>query len=333
MNSATCGMFLSRQLSAVGLSSSSPRPPALPGASPKIDRPHVPSSLPTHTRGPAVTHRRAHPAVLALVYLVMLAVPLALVLAAVGSSPALLEKVPPEYRGTVAAFGDGAARLSGSGGGISGFDDDDTTAGAPRTTIESLPLPSQGEWLPRRPEDFVPPAGLTSGLDYHVETTTEGNITHWPCDQEIPVRTFDAPPGSEGDLIWAIETLAGASGLPLRYEGPGTDAQRDADGAISVHHGDHPLFANPEVAGVGGVTAWSHGLVSRGSVTLKPGQITSFPGDPWSRRLTLHELMHAVGVGHAAENRQEIMTTRRPEDFRIDLGPGDQFALVMVGCR
>lgn len=278
-------------------------------------------------------HRRAHPAVTALVYLFALAVPLALGLAVVGSSPALLEKVPAEYRDTVAAFGDGAARLSGSGGGVPGFDDDDdNAAGPPHTAIEALPLPGQVEWSPRRPEDFPPPAGLTPGLDYHVETTTEGNLTHWPCDQEIPVRTFDAPPGSEGDLIWAIETLAGASGLPLRYAGPGTDAQRDADGAISVYHGDHPLFANPEVAGVGGVTAWSNGMVSRGSVTVKPGQITSFPGDPWSRRLTLHELMHAVGVGHAADNRQEIMTTRRPESYRADLGPGDRFALFMVGC-
>lgn len=284
------------------------------------------------------THRRAHPAVTALVSLVTLALPLALVLAVIGSSPSLLEKVPAEFRGTVAAFGDGAARLSGSEGGIFGLDDDDdnnneAAAATTPAAIEALPLPSQGEWSPRRPEDFAPPAGLTPGLDYHVETTTEGNITHWPCDQEIPVRTFGAPPGSEGDLIWAVETLAGASGLPLRYAGPGTDAQRDADGAISVHHGDHPLFANPEVAGVGGVKAWSHGLVSRGSATLKPGQITSFPGDPWSRRLTLHELMHAVGVGHAADNRQEIMTTRRPETFGVDLGPGDQFALFMVGCR
>lgn len=277
-------------------------------------------------------HRRVHPAVTALVYLFALAVPLALGLAVVGSSPALLEKVPAEYRGTVAAFGDGAARLSGSGGGVPGFDDDDNAAGPPHTAIEALPLPGQVEWSPRRPEDFPPPAGLTPGLDYHVETTTEGNLTHWPCEQEIPVRTFDAPPGSEGDLIWAIETLAGASGLPLRYAGPGVDAQRDADGAISVYHGDHPLFANPEVAGVGGVTAWSNGMVSRGSVTVKPGQITSFPGDPWSRRLTLHELMHAVGVGHAADNRQEIMTTRRPESYRTDLGPGDRFALFMVGC-
>lgn len=279
------------------------------------------------------THRRTRAVVSALAYLVALAVPVALVLAVVGSSPSLLEKVPAEYRGTVAAFGDGAARLSGSEGGIFGFDDDDNATGTPHTTIGSLPPPGQGEWAPRRPEDFTPPAGLTPGLDYHVETTTEGHITHWPCGEEIPVRTFDAPPGSEGDLLWALQTLAEASGLPLRYAGPGSDAQRDADGAISVRYGDHPLFANPEVAGVGGVTAWTNGMVSRGSVTLKPGQITSFPGDPWSRRLTLHELMHAVGVGHAADERAEIMTTRRPENYQVELGPGDRFALFMVGCR
>lgn len=276
--------------------------------------------------------RRTNPAAAAVVYLFMLAVPLALALAVIGSSPALLEKVPAEHRDTVAAFGDGAARLSGAEGGIFGFDDDNP-ADAPHTSLDNLPLPGQGEWTPRRPDDFIPPEGLTPGLDYTVETTSEGNITHWPCTEEIPVRTFNAPPGSEGDLIWAVATLAEASGLPLRYVGPGTDDQRDADGAISVHHGDHPMFSNPEVAGVGGVTAWSNGMVTRGSVTLRPGQITAFPGDPWSRRLTLHELMHAVGVGHAADHRQEVMTTRRPENYRTELGPGDHFALFMVGCR
>lgn len=279
------------------------------------------------------SHRRTHPLVTTAAYLFALAVPLALVLAVIGSSPTLLEKVPPEYRDTVAAFGDGAARLSGAEGGIFGFDDDDdATAGSPYTAIEALPLPGHGRWEPRRPEDVVPPAGLTPGLDYAVETTDEGNITHWPCEAEIPVHTFGAPPGSEGDLIWAIETVAVASGLPLRFAGPGAEDQRDVDGAISVYYGDHPMFSNPEVAGVGGVAAYPHGLVLRGSVTLKPGQITSFPGDPWSRSLSLHELMHAVGVGHAADHRHEIMTSRRLEGFRTDLGAGDRFALHVVGC-
>lgn len=285
---------------------------------------------------------RSRRAARAVATLVAVAVSLALALAVIGSSPTLLAKVPAEFRGGVAAFGAGAARLSGSHGGTFGFDDDNTraavdadTGGGQGAVIEGqpLPLPRHDEWPPRRPEDFVTPAGLVPGVDFHVETTDEGNIAHWPCTQEIPVRTYDAPPGSEGDLIWAVETLALASGLPLRYAGPGTEAERDVDGAISVHHGDHPMFSNPEVAGVGGVMTWSTGLVSQGSVTLKPGQITTFPGDPWSRTLTLHELMHAVGVGHAAERRAEIMTTRRPSDFVTELGPGDRFALYMVGCH
>lgn len=279
--------------------------------------------------------RRAHPLTLALVRLLLLAVPLTVALAValvvIGSSPALLEKVPPEFRGTVAAFGDGTVRLPGAEGGILGSHDDDV-AGTPYPAIEALPGPGRDEWAPRRPEDFVPPAGLTPGVDYDVETTTEGNITHWPCTREIPVHTFDAPPGSEGDLIWAVDTLAIASGLPLRYAGPGTGDQRDADGTISVYYGDHPMFSNPEVAGVGGVAAYPNGLVLRGSATLKPGQITSFPGDPWSRSLSLHELMHAVGVGHAADHRDEIMTSRRLQNFRTELGAGDRFALHAVGC-
>ncbi|MCD2261523.1 hypothetical protein K3888_02300 [Dietzia aurantiaca] len=276
-----------------------------------------------------MTYWRPHPAITAVVYLLAITVPIAIVLAVIGSSPTLLEKVPEEHRGTVAAFGDGAARLSGSDGGIFGFDD----AGASNSTVQGLPLPRHGDWSLRRPGGYPPPAGLTSGIDYSVQISEDGHITHWPCEHEIPVRSFDATPGSEGDLIWAIETLAFASGLPLRYAGPGTDDERDAEGAISVFHGDHPMFSDPEVAGVGGVAAWPHGLVLQGAVTLRPGQVTPYPGDPWSRSLTLHELMHAVGVDHAVPYGPEVMAERPGPYPPTILGAGDQFALHMVGCR
>lgn len=197
-------------------------------------------------------HGPAARATRAVVYVFAFTVPIALVLAVIGSTPSLLEKVPEEHRDTVAAFGDGAARLSGSNGGIFGFDD----ANASNSTVQGLPQPRHGEWSPRRPEDYPPPAGLTPGVDFDVETTDRGNIAHWPCEHEIPVRSFDAPPGSEDDLRWAVETLAFASGLPLRYAGPGSVAERDADGAISVHHGGHPMFHDAEIAGVGGVATW-----------------------------------------------------------------------------
>lgn len=134
-------------------------------------------------------------------------------------------------------------------------------------------------------------------------------------------------------MIWAIETLAFASGLPLRYAGPGTDDEGDAVGAISVFHGGHPMFSNPEIAGVGGIAAWPHGLVLQGAVTRRPGQVTPYPGDPWSRSLTLHELMHAVDVDHSLPNGPEVMAERPGPYPPTILGPGDQFALHMIGCR
>ena len=268
-----------------------------------------------------MTYWRPHPAITAVIYLFGLAV--------VGSSPTLLAKVPEEHRDTVAAFGDGAARLSGSDGGIFGFDD----AHAANTTVQGLPLPSHGEWSPRSPNNFPPPAGLIPGRDFSVETTSSGLIAHWPCGHEIPVRSFGAPPGSEGDLIWAVETLAFASGLSMHYAGPGSDDQRDAEGAISVYYGDHPMFVDPQIAGVGGVSTYQNGLAVRGSVTLRPDQITPFPGDPWSRSLTLHELMHAVGIDHAMPYGPEVMAERPGYPPPTILGHGDQFALHMVGCR
>ncbi|MCT2029802.1 hypothetical protein M3D00_06490, partial [Dietzia cinnamea] len=257
------------------------------------------------------------------IYVLAVVVPVAIALAVVGTTPYLLDKVPEEHRGTVAAIGEGATRLSGGNGGI--FRPQE--ANAADTTIPTAPRPLRGEWSPRRPEDYPPPAGLVAGLDYAVETTDDGYLAHWPCEHGIPVRSFDAPPGSEADLIWAVETLAFASGLPLRYTGPGSPAEKDAEGAISVTYGDHPMFHTHGAAGVGGGAVWPRGLILQGSVVIQPGQVSPFPGDPWSRRLSLHELMHAVGVDHAGPHRPEIMTEKPDSDHQTILGYGDRFAL------
>nr|WP_241730734.1 hypothetical protein [Dietzia cercidiphylli] len=249
-------------------------------------------------------------------------------LAVVGSSPALLAMVPEEHRGTVASFGEGAARVSGGDGGLFR----PAHADAANSTVPGTAVPLRGEWSPRRAADIQPPAGLIAGVDYAVEATEDGYLAHWPCEHEIPVRSYDAPPGSESDLAWAVETLAFASGLPLRYAGPGAEGEREGDGAISVTYGDHPMFHTHGAAGVGGAAVWPRGLILRGSVTLQPEQITPVPGDAWSRSLTLHELMHAVGIDHAGEFRTEIMTSRRISDTQTILGHGDQFALRLVGC-
>ena len=281
-------------------------------------------------------HRGVPRLLAALVYLLAIAVPVVLGLAAVGSSPYLLERVvPAEYRDTVAAFGDGAARLSGGNSTLFGSGPPEVSAHAVPQTIPGTPIPYRDDWSPRRLDEIPVPEGLVPGVDFNVETTDDGHIAHWPCGEEIPVRTFDAPPGSEPDLVWAVDTLAAASGLPLRYAGPGAEEDREAEnaeGAISVAYGDHPTFENPSVAGVGGATVWTGGLITKGEVTLKPNQINPTPGDPWSRSLTLHELMHAVGVGHALAYRPEIMAERQGPGLQTELGYGDRVALQIVGC-
>lgn len=277
------------------------------------------------------TSRRAPSVVNFVVYLVALAVPVVLGLAIVGSTPFLLDKVVPEgHRETVAAFGAGASQLSGQNAGLALLTGD---AGAGRYMIPGAPVPHQGEWSPRRIEDYPPPTGLVPGVDFAVELTDDVYIPHWPCEHDIPVRSFDAPPDSEADLAWAVETLAFASGLPLRYAGPGSEQDRESEGAISVNYGDHPMFADPNIAGVGGPAIWPEGLILQGSVTLRPDQISPVPGDEWTRALTLHELMHAVGVDHAIEHRPEIMAERPGPYPRMILGYGDRFALHLVGCH
>lgn len=263
------------------------------------------------------------------IYILAVVIPVAIALAVVGTTPYLLAKVPEQHRSTVAAIGEGAVRLSGGNGGIFGAGD----ARAVDTTIPGAPVPLRREWSPRRPEDFPPPAGLVEGVDYSIETSDDGFVAHWPCEQEIPVRSFDGPPGSETDLAWAVDTLAFSSGLPLRYTGPGAPGEKEAEGAISVTYGDHPDFHGTDVAGVGGVAIWPRGLVLQGSVTLRPEHISPLAGDAWTRSLTLHELMHALGVTHAVPYGPEVMAERPGHQPQVLLGYGDRFALHMVGCH
>ncbi|MFN3602799.1 MAG: hypothetical protein ACK4UY_15560 [Dietzia sp.] len=277
------------------------------------------------------THRTVPSGLTLLVYLLALAVPVVLGLAVVGSSPYLLARVvPEEHRQTVAAFGAGAARLSGEGGGLF---QPAAEIGESRYTLPGAPVAHEGEWSPRRADDFPAPEGLVPGIDFAVEIVDDTYVAHWPCRHDIPVWSFEAPPGSEADLVWAVETLASASGLPLRYGGPGSEEDRESRGAISVTYGDHPMFQDPDVAGVGGPAVWPKGLILQGSVTLRPDQIRPVAGDPWSRALTLHELMHAVGVDHAARHQPEIMAVRPGPDPQMHLGRGDRFALHLVGCH
>ena len=262
------------------------------------------------------------------IYVLAVVVPVVIALAVVGSTPSLLDKVPEQHRDTVAAFGEGAERLSGGNGGIFGAGD----AHAVGTTIPGAPVPPNGEWSPRRAEDYPPPTGLIAGVDYSIQTSDDGYVAHWPCEHEIPVRSYQAPPGSDADLAWAVETLAFASGIPLRFVGQGSEAEKESQGAISVTYGDHPHFHGTDTAGVGGVTVWPRGLVQHGSVTLRPEHVSPVPGDAWTRSLTLHELMHAIGVTHAVPYGPEIMAERPGHPPQVLLGYGDQFALHLVGC-
>lgn len=261
----------------------------------------------------------------------------------VGSTPYLLDRIVPDrFRESVASTGTTIPYLSDWRAGASTHPEDVATVEVPGT---AAPAPAPGTtsaptlhaaqpWAPRRPGDVPPPDGLVDGEDYGVHTTVDGNLVHWPCETPIPVRTFGAPPGSTGDLEWAVGSLAAASGLPLRFAGAGAPDQANTDGAISVHYGDHPSFAaRDRTAGIGGTRHYADGRIIRGEVTLRPGKLDFDGEDPATRAVILHELTHAVGLVHAREGRPEVMTPTVALPPRTDFGPGDRFALTLVGCR
>jgi Matrixin len=163
------------------------------------------------------------------------------------------------------------------------------------------------------------------------------------------------PAGALADLQAAVEKLAAASGLTFVYDGPTTvvptsawlDAGGSASGIVIAYAasgsgaGQSDLYG-ADADGEGGW--WESGTstngsdwvwqIMRGFVVLDPAKTVSyaagFGGGVTRGALLMHELGHAVGLGHAAD-QADVMFPVISASSHAAWGPGDLRGLALVG--
>lgn len=211
---------------------------------------------------------------------------------------------------------------------------DRATSVPPRTVVVAQPRdPSTGAPILAPTVDGRAPAGLEEGRDFSYIDGAPAPEHRWPCGAPIGAATAGAvPAGAQAALQSAVAALAGASGLPLRALPAG-----DAHALITVRYQPDgtaagPLaLAGPDVLGEGGPTEEGSAIVA-GAVLIRSDAPEASPGTPTGQAVLLHELGHALGLGHAAPGADETMAADLDPSRPTGLGPGDRWALHEVGC-
>lgn len=177
---------------------------------------------------------------------------------------------------------------------------------------------------------------LVDGRDYSFLSRVNGSPVHWACETPIFLDLRGpSPTGAALALSRSVDLLRDASGLDLRV-----GEHTPSGGAITIRYapagtteGVLSLYAGPEL-GVGGPT-WSarDGVIRSGEVLIRNDTQVTDPLTPTGRRVLLHEIGHALGLGHSADGVPEVMSPTTGDGDSDQLGRGDLVGLARVGCR
>lgn len=203
----------------------------------------------------------------------------------------------------------------------------------PNSAVGDLP-PS----LPAQPPTQASPAILLEGKDYSFMAKVNGKPIRWNCASEINVTLIgNQPAGSQDALQTVVPELGKASGLPLRLTPP-KDSRDGTARAITVYYGpigtsiDVLALNNPGELGVGGPVWNDKGDIVSGAVLVRDDTSSADPRTPEGRHVLMHEVAHALGLGHSEDANAELMVPESSSDSAPTLGPGDHEALRLVGC-
>lgn len=204
-------------------------------------------------------------------------------------------------------------------------------------------------------------APAKAASDYKIFTNSDGTVVRWnpcaPIHYAVNASGAADPQGAVSDVQTAIGRVAAATGLRFVYDGSTatvpTKAWLDGGGGTTSElvvawarpgtaAGESDLFGT-DADGEGGW--WESGTssdgthwvwqIKRGFVVIDPSGSAAyapgFGGGETRGVLLMHELGHAVGLGHV-DNRRDVMFPIITSAAPATWGAGDLAGLAKVGA-
>lgn len=182
---------------------------------------------------------------------------------------------------------------------------------------------------------------LIPGTDYDFFSIVAGAPVAWSCSRVVTVRLAGSYPSSAPwALDRAVDSLSSASGLLLVVGDDATavpSGGRPPEGEIIVTYTSaahvHSLSDSADAAGVTSTQWNAHtGEILNALVLIDARRESVAPHTGKGFTMLLHELGHAVGLGHSLLGSDEVMDPVTAEGDRGILGAGDRYALGRIGC-
>ncbi len=186
--------------------------------------------------------------------------------------------------------------------------------------------------------------GLTQGRDFaFLDVDDHDHPYRWRCDETIQVRLAGpTPPGAGTALTDAVTKYVTVTHLPLVIASdlpePVLKQPNVEAGEITVTYLNDDEAAQVGMSdttlGLGGaltVSSAGHEELTSGWVTIKADTASTDPRTQSGQLVLLHELGHALGLGHAAQTTPNIMTPVLQPNL-TGFGSGDLAGLARLGC-